>query len=1071
MKKFLSDVLVDCNLTVSGTTSLGAATGVTVSDGDNSLALATTAWVTSHVSTNSIYSLSVPSGTTTIRLASANATEDVSITGAGSVAVSRVSDSEIRLTGTNNYLSSATFNTTNGVLTLGRQGLSDITVDLDNRFLTSESDTLDTVTSRDGVTTNTIGVGTVNVTGSTAGAELLTVDGTYGRLFTVTDDLSDSLFSVNTVAGLPALEVFADNTIKLGAFANPITIDSSSNISIPGTITASGYNDSNWNTAFNDRITAAAVSGTSTKTLTLTQGDGSTITASWTDIEGSGADGYVSNVALNGNSLDFTAVGSGFAGSIDLSTITSSFNATDVRTVYERVKNVSGGPLQKGTPLAVVPGQTSGNLSDVIPADASDPTRMPAVFILNEDLASEAEGEGVAFGNITGIDTSLYDSGTTVYVAPGGGWTADKPQGDNLIQNLGIITKSHPTNGGGVVMGAGRSNDVPNIPTGYAWVGDANHVATPTLLGSLAYSSATYDNYVSWNLKTNGVQRTTVQSGGNLDIVAGTNVSVSYGAGGVVTINSTVANTDTNYYVSGVSFNTSNGVLTLTRSGLDDLTVDLDGRYLQSFDITSQTDPKYLRSDQNDHFTRLNNTSYNDTPGFEKGVISLRPGSAGGRTGIGFSSTQNVNTENGQDYGYLWWYDDNNNYAFGDGSEENAALILGIQNDSSPTAFGGTQDAVAIESSSNIFFNPGLGQSAVIAGGDGPDFTQGKVYIGRAAEAYEVYHQGNLVNVSQLTNDAGYLTSFSETDTLDSVTDRGNSTTNSIIVGSIQLPTTHSKTKIKLHGSGNDAHSIGTDTYQNTYGPSTWDLGTIAHTFYGSQNNILAQFGVGGTTQNSTSYIAGDLGIGTSNPTEKLHVNQGHIKVQSPNVGGIIPPSLTIGQVVNAYQAGISSTGHATVTAASNVYLRVGGSTFALTAKSDGNVGIGNTNPQHKLDVAGNVKSNGYYIIGGDDAARIALGSGTGNPVAQEIASLGTSVHIGAFIDFTIYNDDKSAMRSGTLQLVFNAGEVMFNEVSTMDIGDTTPCILTAVNVDEIVSVLFEAPDPSFHIKYQIRTI
>ena len=87
MKKFLSDVLVDCNLTVSGTTSLGAATGVTVSDGDNSLALATTAWVTSHVSTNSIYSLSVPSGTTTIRLASASATDDVSITAAGSLIV------------------------------------------------------------------------------------------------------------------------------------------------------------------------------------------------------------------------------------------------------------------------------------------------------------------------------------------------------------------------------------------------------------------------------------------------------------------------------------------------------------------------------------------------------------------------------------------------------------------------------------------------------------------------------------------------------------------------------------------------------------------------------------------------------------------------------------------------------------------------------------------------------------------------------------------------------------------------------------------------------------------------
>ena len=38
-------------------------------------------------------------------------------------------------------------------------------------------------------------------------------------------------------------------------------------------------------------------------------------------------------------------------------------------------------------------------------------------------------------------------------------------------------------------------------------------------LGSLAFSSATYDNYGSWNLKTGGTQRTTVGSGGTLDMV------------------------------------------------------------------------------------------------------------------------------------------------------------------------------------------------------------------------------------------------------------------------------------------------------------------------------------------------------------------------------------------------------------------------------------------------------------------------------------------------------------------------------------------------------------------------
>lgn len=56
-------------------------------------------------------------------------------------------------------------------------------------------------------------------------------------------------------------------------------------------------------------------------------------------------------------------------------------------------------------------------------------------------------------------------------------------------------------------------------------------------------SKPTLDNYVSWNLKTNSVQRTAVGSGADLNLVAGTNVSIGYSAGGTVTISSTDTNT------------------------------------------------------------------------------------------------------------------------------------------------------------------------------------------------------------------------------------------------------------------------------------------------------------------------------------------------------------------------------------------------------------------------------------------------------------------------------------------------------------------------------------------------
>jgi hypothetical protein len=50
---------------------------------------------------------------------------------------------------------------------------------------------------------------------------------------------------------------------------------------------------------------------------------------------------------------------------------------------------------------------------------------------------------------------------------------------------------------------------------------------------------------------------------------------------------------DTNDYVTSAAFNTSDGVLTLTRFGGTDVTVDLDGRYLQGY---TETDPIYTAS-------------------------------------------------------------------------------------------------------------------------------------------------------------------------------------------------------------------------------------------------------------------------------------------------------------------------------------------------------------------------------------------------------------------------------------------------------------------------------------------
>jgi len=71
------------------------------------------------------------------------------------------------------------------------------------------------------------------------------------------------------------------------SFTAPL-VNTSNTISIPAaTSLVDGYLDNldwvNFNTAYNNMIVSAAVTGTTTKTLTLTQQDAGTITASWTD--------------------------------------------------------------------------------------------------------------------------------------------------------------------------------------------------------------------------------------------------------------------------------------------------------------------------------------------------------------------------------------------------------------------------------------------------------------------------------------------------------------------------------------------------------------------------------------------------------------------------------------------------------------------------------------------------------------------------------------------------------------------------------------------------------------------
>jgi len=65
------------------------------------------------------------------------------------------------------------------------------------------------------------GQNVLTVIGSGDTEPLFTVQGSSGELFSITDDLTGSLFAVNDISGLPILEVFDDDTVHMGSYQAP----------------------------------------------------------------------------------------------------------------------------------------------------------------------------------------------------------------------------------------------------------------------------------------------------------------------------------------------------------------------------------------------------------------------------------------------------------------------------------------------------------------------------------------------------------------------------------------------------------------------------------------------------------------------------------------------------------------------------------------------------------------------------------------------------------------------------------------------------------------------------------
>jgi hypothetical protein len=185
-------------------------------------------------------------------------------------------------------------------------------------------------------------------------------------------------------------------------------------------------------------------------------------------------------------------------------------------------------------------GTIGNNMFSIQKAQANSSATMPALGVAYQDFALNQEGLIVTFGRADGVNTDNFQTGETVYVSnvTAGALSNVKPYGaTDLIQNIGLVVKGHPSTGIVSVTGVGRSNDIPNAPIvadegdiNYVYVNDANNDLKKILPTNLLTQLQTLQQVTdTGNTTSNTIQFTDVTTGlvtvSNVEV--GSNISVA----------------------------------------------------------------------------------------------------------------------------------------------------------------------------------------------------------------------------------------------------------------------------------------------------------------------------------------------------------------------------------------------------------------------------------------------------------------------------------------------------------------------------------------------------------------
>ena len=234
-------------------------------------------------------------------------------------------------------------------------------------------------------------------------------------------------------------------------------------------------------------------------------------------------------------------------------------------------KNMQGYTLTAGTPVYIsgyVGGGASGIL-EVKAALAGSAAAMPAVGLVETTLAPNGQGELVELGLLGSINTSGYNINQVAYIGEFGGLTSNRPTGGSvLVQNIGRVVNSSSTQGEIIVLGPGRSNDVPNNITVRGYLEMPNGQTATSLVttfngasGAILYSPSLATTSVTGVASFNSTYFSVASGAVSLaSAYQATGDTVITTAGSGIAI-STSGKTDTLFNIGVTSFNGSTGAV------------------------------------------------------------------------------------------------------------------------------------------------------------------------------------------------------------------------------------------------------------------------------------------------------------------------------------------------------------------------------------------------------------------------------------------------------------------------------------------------------------------------------